>query len=68
MDTIIENKEYAMKYDGMKKRECEIHAGNKYVEISYAGSPHAFILEYTEEGFKEQLINALRKRKFDILE
>lgn len=68
MNQVEENKEYAMNYDGMKNRECEIDVGNTYVSISYAGSPHAFILDYTEEGFKEKFINALRKRKFKIMD
>lgn len=67
MDIVQENKNYAQKYDGKTKGCAKVDACTSFVEITQLGQYH-FCLAYSEKGFKEQFINALRKNGFEILD
>lgn len=62
------NKEYAEyvveNFDAMcQQRNCKIHVGPKYVECVQVGAQiPSTCINYTENGFKEQVDNMLRKR------
>lgn len=64
------NKAYAMQYDEMKLGDAyKITALSKHIEIDF-GTPYKapYCLEYTANGFKDQLDSALRKHGFKILD
>lgn len=67
VDIEIENKNYALKYDGMKNAYCQVNVLNKFVEITN-GVRLSTCIKYCEKGFMEQFISALRKSNLNILE
>ncbi|MFI5420120.1 MAG: hypothetical protein ACHQ1H_04055 [Nitrososphaerales archaeon] len=67
-DLEMENKNYALEYDGNTAGLYFVECYSAHVEI-YIGDPcRRFTLKYSEKAFKEQFKNTLRKLGFKILE
>lgn len=62
------NKDYAMKYDGLKQGKARVEAFTKHVEIIYEGYGNNVPFEYNTRGFKDKFKQALIKYNFTILE
>lgn len=63
-----ENREYALSLEGKIRSDTANYvAGSTYAEINSADASVPICISYTEHGFKEQLNNALRKRKFKFI-
>ncbi len=66
-DLTEKNKKFAKKFDGLTKGSYEVNVLSQFVEIDFKNSyKQPFILNYTENGFQERLLNELRKNGFKI--
>lgn len=57
-----ENKNFAMRFDGLKSDIFNVAVLNRYIEIIFpTANCQSWTLRYNEHGFREQLTNTLRK-------
>ena len=63
------NKEYALRYDGLKSKVAEIVCCNKHVEIVHGGAASTGVfLNYDSKDFMTLLKEALKINHFKVLE